>query len=101
MWVRQMNSTHCCGSKLKTRFCPNCGKPNEHPLQGLLKYCLTQLKTTQTRLKNEGHRSSPRVNMVKSFTAGINRWNDWSVALGKIIEKELPGYSKHLQGTPP
>lgn len=79
----------CCGQRVGTPFCPNCGKKAAgiHPLDSLLIFCrktsVQQATKAATWLRNGEDREK-----VGLAEAAAVRWRKWAEQLEQLIEEQ-------------
>lgn len=89
----------CCGKNVTTKFCPDCGQPNElaTPLQSLMAHVKRSLQTVKKRnadmvrllsgpeCRDSGAQKSQWIAKGRTTQA---KWESWVRVLTEVVEKE-------------
>ena len=76
----------CCGKQVKTKFCPDCGRPSSlKPGLTLLHHCRTQVLINERRKKRREQYAGEGQVVVRS----LQKWMDWVAFLEEVL-KESP-----------
>lgn len=89
----------CCGKNVTTKFCPDCGQPNElaTPLQSLMAHVKRSLHTIERRnadmvrylsIPKCDHSEAQKSQLIAKGRTTQAKWESWVKALTEVVEKE-------------